>query len=200
MSGKYVDSPSFVGQKVPSEVKLLIKELKSTTQPVYRKILQQTVNYIKSSKTPNFSVKGGPLEPNNAQILFAGFYCLLTRALRQGDHMPKAAFERDLQELNISKEVISDLCMLVYSDTLHQSPTASTLPHITDVDWRVDVTLSNNSLAKVLQPEVLLNLTLSDTTTINTQLSLDQFHLLRRSAATLHDMCQLNERQFMIKK
>ena len=36
MSGKYVDSPSFVGQKVPSEVKLLIKELKSTTQPVYR--------------------------------------------------------------------------------------------------------------------------------------------------------------------
>ena len=143
----------------------------------FRKILQQTVNYIKSGKAPNFSVKGGPLEPNNAQILFAGFYCLLTRALRQGDHMPKPAFERDLQELNLSKEVllfgiitwaqyyvkqlvisclkftlnwqmalltptfttlqvIGDLCMLVYSETLHQSPTSTTLPHITGESLR----------------------------------------------------------------
>jgi hypothetical protein len=37
-------------------------------------------------------------------------------------------------------------------------------PHIADVRWRVDVTLSNSSLKRALQPSVLVQLALTDGT------------------------------------
>mmetsp|Transcript_39589 Transcript_39589/g.75808 ORF Transcript_39589/g.75808 Transcript_39589/m.75808 type:complete len:116 (+) Transcript_39589:145-492(+) len=61
-------------------------------------------------------------------------------------------------------------------------------PHIQDLRWRVDVTLSSSSLAKVLQPSIVLFLTLDDGSVHTFQATKEQFHLLRHAVArSLHE-------------
>jgi len=66
-----------------------------------------------------------------------------------------------------------------------------------DFRWRVDVSLSTNSLAKVLKPEVLL-LMRTSTDTFQFHLSVKQFTELRRStAALLRDLQALDQYVFI---
>ena len=66
-----------------------------------------------------------------------------------------------------------------------------------DFRWRVDVSLSTNSLAKVLKPEVLL-LMRTSTGTFQFHLSVKQFTELRRStAALLRDLQALDQYVFI---
>ena len=68
---------------------------------------------------------------------------------------------------------------------------------VIDFRWRVDVSLSTNSLAKVLKPEVLLLLRTS-TGTLQFHLSVKQFIELRRStAALLRDLQALDQFVFI---
>lgn len=68
---------------------------------------------------------------------------------------------------------------------------------VIDFRWRVDVSLSTNSLAKVLKPEVLLLLRTS-TGALQFHLSVKQFIELRRStAALLRDLQALDQFVFI---
>mmetsp|Transcript_21974 Transcript_21974/g.30519 ORF Transcript_21974/g.30519 Transcript_21974/m.30519 type:complete len:116 (+) Transcript_21974:129-476(+) len=62
-------------------------------------------------------------------------------------------------------------------------------PHLTDVSWRVDVTLATSSLSHVMRPIILMQITLSNGKIHKFEASVEQFHELRHSVArALHEM------------
>lgn len=63
------------------------------------------------------------------------------------------------------------------------------LPHLDDLRWRVDVTLSTGSMSRVLKPTILMQATLSDGSIRTFEVNVEQFHELRHSVARcLHEM------------
>ena len=56
-------------------------------------------------------------------------------------------------------------------------------PSLKSVSWRVDVSISNSSLSRTLEPTILLQMHLSDGQTISFEMSLNSFHLLRFNVA-----------------
>mmetsp|Transcript_3669 Transcript_3669/g.7591 ORF Transcript_3669/g.7591 Transcript_3669/m.7591 type:complete len:116 (+) Transcript_3669:317-664(+) len=62
-------------------------------------------------------------------------------------------------------------------------------PQLDRLRWRVDVTISSNHLARVLQPSILMEMTLSDGSIKTFEVSVEQFHALRHAVArSIHEM------------
>jgi len=57
------------------------------------------------------------------------------------------------------------------------------LPSITDLNWRVDVTVSTTTMSRVFKPTVLMRLTLSDGSIRTFECPVDKFHELRYNVA-----------------
>mmetsp|Transcript_5035 Transcript_5035/g.8729 ORF Transcript_5035/g.8729 Transcript_5035/m.8729 type:complete len:116 (+) Transcript_5035:152-499(+) len=56
-------------------------------------------------------------------------------------------------------------------------------PHLDNLRWRVDVTLSSNSLSRILQKSILMEMTLSNGTVRSFEVQQEQFHELRHAVA-----------------
>ncbi|KAL5266068.1 hypothetical protein ACHWQZ_G006649 [Mnemiopsis leidyi] len=177
---------SFLGHRVPKEVKLLIKQLKTTKAEEVSASIDSVVSFLEDDVVPDFK----KLDPAKSRTLFAGFYCILRLALRH----------KDLQE-NTFLAVLKDLSFSDQRNLVTKNKEEQFPDKFRDVDWRLDVVLSNNHLAKVLQPEVMLEIKMENKEGITLKLSQQEFHALRHSTARiLHDMCQLRDKKFIQSK
>lgn len=188
---------SFLGHRVPKEVKLLIKQLKTTKAEEVSASIDSVVSFLEDDVVPDFK----KLDPAKSRTLFAGFYCILRLALRHKD-LQENTFLAVLKDLSFSDQVISELIKHLYKRNLVTKNKEEQFPDkFRDVDWRLDVVLSNNHLAKVLQPEVMLEIKMENKEGITLKLSQQEFHALRHSTARiLHDMCQLRDKKFIQSK
>ena len=59
------------------------------------------MNYLEGDIAPDFSKE---LDPSGPRVLFGGFYCIITKALRQKG-LQQSGFVASLKELNFSNEV-----------------------------------------------------------------------------------------------
>ena len=98
---KYALESSFIGQRTPKQIKLLLKELKTAKKETYLKSLEFAVGYLSGRDDPDFSKE---LDPSKARVIFAGLYCILHRASRHED-LSKTGFIGTLSELGFSQEV-----------------------------------------------------------------------------------------------
>ncbi|KAJ6663353.1 hypothetical protein lerEdw1_010490 [Lerista edwardsae] len=74
----------------------------------------------------------------------------------------------------------------------------SKLPRINDFRWRVDVAISTSSLARALQPSILMQLRLSDGTAHRFEVPVAKFHELRYNVALiLKEMNDLEKRSVL---
>ncbi len=91
--------------------------------------------------------------------------------------------------MNVPKEVvvgiISALALHRVDLELAAVSRRSRLPTMRSLRWRVDVTLSSNVLARVMEPSVLLRLELSDGSVRTLELSVEAFDKLRHSVASV---------------
>jgi len=72
------------------------------------------------------------------------------------------------------------------------------LPQLETFRWRVDVTISNSSLHRVLEPSILMEMTLSDGSIKTFEVAVSQFHELRYSVAyVLKEMEDLEKRNIL---
>ncbi|KAJ7415198.1 LON peptidase N-terminal domain and RING finger protein 3 [Willisornis vidua] len=110
------------------------------------------------------------LSEEQLAFLIAGMYTLLREALRLPiSTFKQEAFKEDLKELRIPEDFIVDFSSVVFGNRRPASEgTAliqrSRLPGIQDLKWRVDVAISTSSLARALQPSILMMMKLSDGT------------------------------------
>ncbi|XP_069468823.1 COMM domain-containing protein 5 isoform X2 [Ambystoma mexicanum] len=184
------DRSSFLGARTPPEVETMAKYLQDLQHDVFRKILKAVVGALEG-KDCKESVKNicenGCLSEEQLSYIIAGLYTLLKEALRLPISTLKPdVFKEDLKELR--RQVLE-------TAAINQG---TRLPSVEDLRWRVDVAISTSSLARALQPSILMQLKLSDGTSCRFEVPVAKFQELRYNVALLlKEMNDLEKRSIL---
>ncbi|NXF01371.1 COMD5 protein, partial [Smithornis capensis] len=146
------------------------------------------------------------LSEEQLAVLISGMYTLLREALR----LPLSTFKQEklncfvlLFSFRIPEDFIVDFSSVVFGNRRPASEgTAliqrSRLPSIQDFKWRVDVAISTSSLARALQPSILMMMKLSDGTAHRFEVPVAKFQELRYNVALiLKEMNDLEKRSIL---
>uniref|UniRef100_A0A8D2QR29 COMM domain-containing protein 5 n=1 Tax=Zosterops lateralis melanops TaxID=1220523 RepID=A0A8D2QR29_ZOSLA len=137
------------------------------------------------------------LSEEQLAFLISGMYTLLREALR----LPLSTFKQE-----IVSSCMNFAFQSLISDSLFRRPTSegtaliqrSRLPSIQDFKWRVDVAISTSSLARALQPSILMMMKLSDGTAHRFEVPVAKFQELRYNVALiLKEMNDLEKRSIL---
>ncbi|RMC08125.1 hypothetical protein DUI87_15158 [Hirundo rustica rustica] len=208
----------FLGPRVPAEVEAMARGVQDVGKETFRRLLKVTVNALEGKDCKD-SVKliaeSANLSEEQLAFLISGMYTLLREALRLPlstfkqevssgtTRNPDKVFKEDLKELRIPEDFIVDFSSVVFGN---RRPTSegtalirrSRLPSIQDFKWRVDVAISTSSLARALQPSILMMMKLSDGTAHRFEVPLSKFQELRYNVALiLKEMNDLEKRSIM---
>lgn len=179
--------------------------LQKTEHANFRKVLKLVVRYLEDGSADNdqfVAITSETFTEESARVLFAGVIKLLRCASRQVSLKPEF-FKEDLQMLRLSPEVVNDLHAAAFKRKKQPRATSDSLlhvrlPQLTNLRWRVDVTISNSSLSRVLEPFLLMELTLSNGTVRSFEIPVSKFHELRYNVATvLKEMEDLEKRSIL---
>ncbi|XP_022086187.1 COMM domain-containing protein 5-like isoform X2 [Acanthaster planci] len=194
MSGSQIigssDRIPFTGPRTPMEVKMMVKGLKNVEKDTFRKLLKAAVSLIEGNDVPEStfsSLAKDNLSLEMVNTVFAGICTLLRCALRiPVTSLKPEVFKEDLKELRRSSLETA----LVTN--------RSRLPTLDRLRWRLDVGISTSALNRVLEPTILMELTLSNGSIHNLEVPVSKFHELRYSVAyVLKDMEELEKRSIL---
>lgn len=85
---------------------------------------------------------------------------------------------------------------------IHTDPSTQNLyfPSVSNMKWRVDITISSSTLSRVLEPNIIMELELSDGQKVTFELSVSKFHKLRYTVASiLKDMDAIDNKMSAVK-
>lgn len=195
------------GGRIPAEVEILSKDLKDLDKELFRKILKVVVNAVEGKDCSEAMVEisqGGSLSEEKLSRTVSGLYKLLREALRLPcSAIKQEGFKEDLRELRISEEFIADFASVVFGNRRSALDAAVTQrnPRISSLEefrWRVDVSISTSSLARALQPSILMQLKLSDGNIHRFEVPVSKFQELRYNVALiLKEMNDLEKRSIL---
>ncbi|KAI4873450.1 hypothetical protein NFI96_027300 [Prochilodus magdalenae] len=161
----------FLGGRIPSEIEVLSKDLKDLDKEIFRKILKVVVTAVEGRDCRAAVAeiaRSSSLSDEKFSRIVAGMYELLREALRlPSSSLKQEGFKEELRELRISEEFITDLASVVFGNRRSTLDAVFTqqgprLPSLEEFRWRVDVAISTSSLARALQPSILMQFKLSD--------------------------------------
>ncbi|NXE75666.1 COMD5 protein, partial [Cochlearius cochlearius] len=146
------------------------------------------------------------LSEEQLAFLVSGMYTLLREALR----LPLSTLKQEvindfvlLFSLRIPEDFIVDFSSIVFGNRRPASEgtaliQGSRLPSVQDFKWRVDVAISTSSLARALQPSILMMMKLSDGTAHRFEVPVAKFQELRYNVALiLKEMNDLEKRSVL---
>ncbi|KAK9393578.1 COMM domain-containing protein 5 [Crotalus adamanteus] len=202
-----VNRASFLGPRIPPQVEAMAKSLQELEKELFRKLLKATVSALEG-KECQASVKmvaeNANLSDGQLAVLLSGMYALLREALRlPTSSLKQEVFKEDLKSLRIPEEFIADFATVVFGNRRPLLEAAlqkqgNRLPGIDDFKWRVDVTISTSSLARALQPSILMQLKLSDGSAHRFEVPVAKFQELRYNIALiLKEMNDLEKRSIL---
>lgn len=201
------DRTPFYGVRVPVEIKTMIKPLAKFEKSSFRKILQMIVTSLEGGSVDYKQLK--ELETKDyTQEIISTIYMGLNKLLKCALKLPQSSlkqelFREDLQELQIPEEFQTDLASVIFgsrrphidAENLRSRPR---LPQIDSLKWRVDVGISTSTLNRVLEPTVLMALTLTDGRIHSFEIPVSKFHELRYNVAyVLKEMEDLEKRSIL---
>ncbi|XP_042336133.1 COMM domain-containing protein 5 [Sceloporus undulatus] len=211
--GKAVPPPyshpgvSFLGARLPPEVEAMAKSLRELGKETFRKLLKVTVSALEGKdckESVRMIAESANLSDEQIAILISGMYTLLREALRlPTSSLKQDVFKEDLKELRIPEDFIVDFATVAFGNrrpTLEAAiqKQSSQLPKIEDFRWRVDVAISTSSLARALQPSILMQLKLSDGSAHRFEVPVAKFQEFRYNVALiLKEMNDLEKRSFL---
>ncbi|XP_030621935.1 COMM domain-containing protein 5 [Chanos chanos] len=201
------DHIGFLGGRIPTEIEIMSKHLKDLDKESFRKMLKVVVNGIEG-KNCNEAMKSiaesSALSEEKLSHVVAGMYVLLKEALRLPvSSLKQEAFKEDLRELRISEDFITDFASVVFGNRRTTLETAAIqqgprLPGLEEFRWRVDVAISTSSLARALQPSILMQMKLSDGNIHRFEVPVSKFQELRYNVALiLKEMNDLEKRSIL---
>ncbi|XP_057706615.1 COMM domain-containing protein 5 [Corythoichthys intestinalis] len=207
MSLTQIKDTSFLGGRIPAEIESMSKNLKEVEQELFRKLLKAVVNALEGKDcrdTMKTIAENSVIPQEKLSHIVAGMYRLLSEAVRIPQTLLKQeAFKEDLRELRIPEDFITDFCSVVFGNrrAALEAATSQRDPHLPTLDefkWRVDVAISTSSLARALQPSVLMNMKLSNGSVHQFEVPTSKFHELRYNVALiLKEMNDLEKRSIL---
>uniref|UniRef100_A0A3B5R7T0 COMM domain-containing protein 5 n=1 Tax=Xiphophorus maculatus TaxID=8083 RepID=A0A3B5R7T0_XIPMA len=181
---------SFLGGRIPPEIESMSKNLKDVDQELFRKLLKVVVSALegKDCREVMKSVAESSVIPQERlSHIIAGMHRVLSEAIRiPASLLKQEAFKEDLRELRRA--------------TLEAASSQNDphLPTLEEFKWRVDVSISTSSLARALQPSVLMQLKLSDGSFQRFEVPVSKFQELRYNVALiLKEMNDLEKRSIL---
>ncbi|XP_003390541.1 PREDICTED: COMM domain-containing protein 5-like [Amphimedon queenslandica] len=200
----------FYGARVPDEVKLMFKAMKGSDAATVKNILkfvsqslEASSSTVDSSLSESFLSLSTPKSTEETnRIVYSGLALLVKLAIRH-PNLKQENFKDDLAQIKIPAEVITDISSLVFGkrsqrikDSLKEKMVR--FPQLESLKWRVDVTISNSSLNRVLEPSVLMEMKLSNGNIKTFEVSASRFHELRYSVAfVLKEMEEMEKRNII---
>ncbi|NWU76119.1 COMD5 protein, partial [Onychorhynchus coronatus] len=145
------------------------------------------------------------LSEEQLAFLISGMYTLLREALR----LPVSTFKQEVSSGTtwrpdkIPEDFIVDFSSVVFGNRRPASEGTALLqrnrlPGLQDFKWRVDVAISTSSLARALQPSILMMMKLSDGTAHRFEVPVAKFQELRYNVALiLKEMNDLEKRSIL---
>ncbi|XP_072252321.1 COMM domain-containing protein 5 [Leuresthes tenuis] len=207
MSSSHAKDPSFLGGRIPPEIESMSRNLKDVDQELFRKLLKAVVGALegKDCREMMRSVAESSVIPQERlSHIIAGMHRILSEAIRIPTSLLKQeAFKEDLRELRIPEDFIADFSSVVFGNRRAALEAASSqsdphLPTIEEFKWRVDVAISTSSLARALQPSVLMQMKLSDGRFHRFEVPVSKFQELRYNVALiLKEMNDLEKRSIL---
>ncbi|XP_026508773.1 COMM domain-containing protein 5-like isoform X2 [Terrapene carolina triunguis] len=181
---------SFLGARLPAEVEAMARGVRGLSQETFRRLLTVVVSALEGKdckESVRAIAESVDLSEDQLTSLIAGMYTLLREALRLPlSTFKQEVFKEDLQELRRP---------VVEATTMKQG---NKLPSVNDIKWRVDVAISTSSLARALQPSILMLLKLSDGTAHRFEVPVVKFQELRYNVALiLKEMNDLEKRSIL---
>ncbi|KAG0722140.1 COMM domain-containing protein 5 [Chionoecetes opilio] len=213
-----LESPSQVfPARVPPEVRSLVKAAPSMDKAFFRRLIKVSLGYLQGSRGTEQEAAVAHLcaarqattedKAMSVCIQYCGAVSLLKAVLRLNTATTRQeALVADLTALGGTQTGLAlrlpggfavDVSRVVYGaarpdidrQLVANSPSLPTMTHMT---WRVDVTISTSWLSRVLEPMVVLNMKTNTGTSHTFQVPLSKFHLLRFTVASLlHQMATL---------
>ncbi|CAG5131553.1 unnamed protein product [Candidula unifasciata] len=207
-SGKVgVDRTLFVGARIPHEIQAMVKPLTKLDKSVFTKILRVIVASVVGPQPDSSSLRSlvsDKLTDDTVAVIFCGLEKLLRQAWKVStSSLKKEHFLQDLQELQIPAEFHEDLVSCVFGSVRgkideqleNARPGLPTLDHL---GWRVDVAISTGVLNRVLVRGVTMDMTLSDGSIKDFEMSVSRFQDLRfQVASVLSEMEKLEKRSIL---
>ncbi|XP_061785150.1 COMM domain-containing protein 5 [Nerophis lumbriciformis] len=207
MSSTQEKDSSFLGGRIPPEIEFMAKNLKDVEQEMFRKLLKAVVNALEGKDcrdTMKSIAETSVLPQDKLSHVVAGMYRILSEAIRKPQALLKQeAFKEDLRDLRIPEDFIMDFCSVVFGNrrAALEAATSQRDPHLPTVDefkWRVDVAISTSSLARALQPSVLMQMKLSNGCFHQFEVPVAKFQELRYNVALiLKEMNDLEKRSIL---
>ncbi|KAK0149904.1 COMM domain-containing protein 5 [Merluccius polli] len=191
MSSNQTKDSSFLGGRIPPEIESMSKYLKDVDQEMFRKILKALVSSIEGRdcrEVMKSIAESSVIPEEKLSHIVAGMYRVLTEAIR----IP-----------TIHEDFITDFASVVFGSrrAALEAVTSQHDPHLPTLDdlrWRVDVTISTSSLARALQPSVLMQMKLSDGSVQQFEVPVSKFQELRYNVALiLKEMNDLEKRSVL---
>ncbi|XP_076054782.1 COMM domain containing 5 Like Sm protein 4 isoform X2 [Oratosquilla oratoria] len=203
--------------KIPTEVKSLINGSKTLEKPLSRKLIKLALGHLQGTMTPNecetmfkniCNAKGLSTEEEveDLSLQYAGMLTLLRQAFRLNQKKLKQEnLLGDLKHIGFPEDQAADICKVITGPArpdidarlLSNSPS---LPTLSDLKWRVDVSISTNWLSRVLEPAVLMEAEASSGRKERFHIPIQQFHQLRFTVAHLLHQMETMEASPVFKK
>lgn len=153
----------------------------------FKKILAMSFGVIENSGMFPDLLKEELINNSSMGDLFFGVYYLVLSVLRTRAQDKKVT--EDLKSFGVSVELIKEFITAINDkrsvlEGALKSQVIS-LPNLSKLEWRVDVTISTRDLQRVFKPSVLFQLTTSDGKVNTFECSLETFHAFRFNVASL---------------
>lgn len=207
MSSSHTKDSSFLGGRIPPEIESMSRNLKDVDQELFRKTLKAVVSALEGKdcrEVMKSIAESSPIPQERLSHIVAGMYRVLSEAIRIPTTLLKQeAFKEDLRELRIPEDFITDFSSVVFGSRRAALETAASqndphLPTLENFKWRVDVAISTSSLARALQPSVVMQMKLSDGNFHRFEVSVSKFQELRYNVALiLKEMNDLEKRSIL---
>ncbi|XP_034969665.2 COMM domain-containing protein 5 isoform X2 [Zootoca vivipara] len=153
---------SFLGARLPPEVEAMVRSVRELDKETFRKLLKVTVSALEGKDCKELVkviAESAKLSDEQLAVLISGMYTLLQAALRLPTaSLKQEVFKEDLHELRIPEDFIVDFATVVFG---------------------------NSSLARALQPSILMQLKLSDGSAHRFEVPAGKFQELRYNVALI---------------
>ncbi|KAK6473809.1 COMM domain-containing protein 5-like isoform X1 [Huso huso] len=206
-AGQPSDRTGFLGARIPSEVEVMTKHLKDLDKEMFRKILKAVVSALEGKdcrESMTAIAEHGNLSEEQLSYIIAGMYTLLKEALRlPASSLKQEVFKEDLRDIRIAEEFIADFARVIFGSRRAVLESAAAQQGtrragIADFRWRVDVAISTSSLARALQPSILMQMKLTDGNAHRFEVPVSKFQELRYNVALiLKEMNDLEKRSVL---
>lgn len=192
---------SFLDKDIHSTIKIFLKQCTEKGSKINQAIISSFMNIVlyfietgNLNLNSSSSWKDKLLTESDSLTIFISLLTLISSAIR--NHVKDQTFTNDLVKIGFPSSIASEIVSQysVKRDILNQviEKQKATLPTISNMSWRVDVTISTTSLARVFKPSLLVQLALSPPSNrvVSFEVSVERFQRLRYEVAKALKMVQ----------